>query len=69
MSAQSSKITPSPFFLHDAANGSDQIRVVLWLDLRRKMPWHLSALNRLFMLLAQLDPAIRGMRKNAAVRA
>ena len=56
-------------FLHDAANSSDEIRVVLWLDLRRKMPWHLSALNRLFTLLAQLDPAIRGMRKNGVVRA
>ncbi len=56
-------------FLHDAANTSDEIRVVLWLDLRRRMPPHLRVLNRMFMLLAQLDPAIRGMRKNAAIRA
>lgn len=54
--------------LHDAANTSDQIRVVLWLDMMRKMPWHLSLLNKTFMLIAELDPTIRGIRKNAIVR-
>jgi aspartyl/asparaginyl beta-hydroxylase (cupin superfamily) len=56
-------------FLHDAANGSNEIRVVLWLDLRRKMPWHLSLLNRTLLLLAELDPNIRGIRKNAVIKA
>jgi len=55
-------------FLHDAANGSKEIRVVLWLDLRRRMPWHLSLLNRALLALAQLDPTIRNIRKNAVVR-
>ncbi len=55
-------------YLHDAANGSDQIRVVLWLDLRRKMPWPLSALNRSLLFLAELDPTIRGIRKNAVIK-
>ncbi|HEY8253093.1 MAG TPA: aspartyl/asparaginyl beta-hydroxylase domain-containing protein, partial [Rhizomicrobium sp.] len=33
-------------FLHDAANESDQVRVVLFLDLARRMPWPLALLNR-----------------------
>ena len=49
--------------------GSNEIRVVLWLDLRRKMPWHLSLLNRTLLLLAELDPNIRGIRKNAVIKA
>lgn len=54
-------------FLHDAENRSGQIRVVLFLDLRRRMPWYLSALNRTSLLLAQLDPQVRGIRRNAVV--
>ena len=49
-------------------DGSNEIRVVLWLHLRRKMPWHLSLLNRT-LLLAELDPNIRGIRKNAVIKA
>lgn len=55
-------------FLHDAANTSDQIRVVLFLDLRRRMPWPLDALNRTGLTLAQLDGNVRGIRRNAVVR-
>jgi hypothetical protein len=30
-------------YLHDAKNDSDEVRVVMWIDVRRKMPWWLQA--------------------------
>ena len=54
-------------FLHDAANESDEVRVVLWLDVARKMPWHLSLLNKLFIEIAHRDPSVREIRANAKV--
>ena len=56
-------------FLHDAANESDQVRVVLFLDLARKMPWPLALLNRLFLWIAHQDKSVREIRKNATIRA
>jgi len=55
-------------FLHDAANESDQVRVVLFLDLARKMPWPLALLNRLFLWIAHQDKSVREIRKNATIR-
>lgn len=55
-------------FVHDAANDSDQIRVILWLDVRRRMPPKLEVLNRLLLEIAHLDPAVAQIRKNAIVR-
>ncbi|MEN3950755.1 aspartyl/asparaginyl beta-hydroxylase domain-containing protein [Iodidimonas sp. SYSU 1G8] len=52
-------------FLHDAANGSGQVRVVMWLDIMRRMPLHLRLFNRFCLLFFQLDPSIRRIRKNA----
>ena len=54
-------------FLHDAANYSDQVRVVLWLDLRRKMPLPLQLLNRLILHIARYDPAVKQILKDAVV--
>jgi ornithine lipid ester-linked acyl 2-hydroxylase len=54
-------------FLHDAQNGSDQTRVVLWLDLARRMPTHLHVLNTLLLKIAHLEPTIAGVRKRAVV--
>ena len=56
-------------FLHDAANESDQVRVVLFLDLVRKMPWPLALLNRLFLWIARQDKSVREIRKNATIKA
>ena len=56
-------------WLHDAANESDEVRVVLWLDLARKMPWHLALLNRFCLGVAQLAPSVRRIRKNAVIGA
>jgi beta-hydroxylase len=56
-------------FLHDAANESDEVRVVLFLDVARKMPWHLSLLNKLFLWIAHQTEEVRQIRANAVVQA
>ena len=55
--------------LHDAKNGSSDVRVVLWLDLRRKLPLYLGALNTMILEIAHRAPAIAAVRRNAVVRA
>lgn len=54
-------------FLHDAANESNEVRVVLFLDIARNMPWHLSLMNRLFLFIAHADASVRRIRVNARV--
>lgn len=54
--------------LHDASNESDQIRVVLWLDIRRPMPTVLEWFHGLFVKTAMLHPFLGKVRKNATVR-
>ncbi|HWU55181.1 MAG TPA: aspartyl/asparaginyl beta-hydroxylase domain-containing protein [Rhizomicrobium sp.] len=56
-------------FLHDAANETDQVRVVLFLDVARKMAWPLALLNRLFLWIAHRDKSVRQIRANAKVTA
>ena len=56
-------------FLHEAANESDQVRVVLFLDVARKMPWRLALLNRLFLWIAHQDKSVREIRANAKIKA
>jgi aspartyl/asparaginyl beta-hydroxylase (cupin superfamily) len=55
-------------FLHDAANDTDQVRVVLFLDVARKMPWRLALLNRLFLWIAHQEKSVREVRTNAKIR-
>lgn len=55
-------------FLHDAQNGSNETRVVLWLDLARRMPPHLHAFNTLFLKLAHFEPTIAKIRQRAQVK-
>ena len=55
-------------FVHDAANESDEVRVVLWLDIARKMPLHLHLLNKLFIAIAHTEASLREIRTNARVR-
>jgi len=56
-------------FLHDACNDSDQVRVVLFLDVARKMAWPLALLNRVFLWIAHRTEAVRQIRENATVKA
>ena len=55
-------------YLHDARNASDQIRVVLWLDMRRPMPWFLQVFNMACMAIAHREKSIRKIRENSLVR-
>ena len=55
-------------FLHDAANESDQVRVVLFLDIRRKMPFYLQLLNLIVLGIAYRDPSIKNIQKYARIR-
>ncbi len=56
-------------FLHDAANYSDEVRVVLWIDLEKKMPWYLQLLNRMSLAIAMRDPSVKQIQKNAVMQA
>jgi beta-hydroxylase len=56
-------------FLHEAANESLQVRVVLFLDVARKMVWPLALLNRFFLWIAHQDKSVREIRANAKVTA
>ncbi|MFK7896301.1 MAG: aspartyl/asparaginyl beta-hydroxylase domain-containing protein [Myxococcota bacterium] len=55
-------------YLHDASNESDQPRAVLYLDLRKPLPWYLHYPNVLFIWLAHLDPSVREIREGAVMR-
>jgi beta-hydroxylase len=55
-------------FLHDAKNDSDQVRVILWLDLRRRMPPYLNAFNTMLLEIAHRAPSVAAVRKNAVVK-
>lgn len=55
-------------YLHDAANESDEVRVVLWLDLAKKLPWYVQPVNRLFLWIAHRDESVRRIRDRARVR-
>jgi len=54
-------------YLHDAANESDEVRVVLWLDLLKPLPWYLSLANRAFLWVAHRDASVARIRDNALV--
>jgi beta-hydroxylase len=55
-------------FLHDAANESGEVRVVLWLDLARKMPLVFDLINRTALWIGFRDPSVKQIRENAIVR-
>ncbi|MBW2696749.1 MAG: aspartyl/asparaginyl beta-hydroxylase domain-containing protein, partial [Deltaproteobacteria bacterium] len=54
-------------YLHDAANDSDEVRVVLWLDVARKMSFWLHAFNKLFLFIVHRDASIKVIRNNARI--
>lgn len=56
-------------YLHDARNGSDQIRVVLWLDMRRPMPFYLQLFNMLCLAVAHREKSVRQIRENTLIEA
>jgi ornithine lipid ester-linked acyl 2-hydroxylase len=54
-------------FLHDAANDSSEVRVVLWLDVARRMSLPFALMNRFFLWIAFRDPSVTEIRRNAVV--
>lgn len=55
-------------YLHDASNESSEPRAVLYLDLRKPLPWYLHFPNVLFIWLAQFDSSVKDIRKGALMR-
>ena len=51
--------------LHEARNDSDQARVVLFVDMRRRLPILLRIYNEVCLFFARFDGALRTMRWNA----
>jgi len=54
-------------YLHDARNASDQIRVVLWLDVRRRMPWYLQIFNMFCLAVAHREKSVKKIRENTLI--
>jgi beta-hydroxylase len=55
-------------YLHDAANESSEVRVVFWLDLRRKFPFYLQLYNVLCLWFIHQDSSMKKLRDNAQVK-
>jgi beta-hydroxylase len=54
-------------YLHDAANESDEVRVVLWLDMRRPMPFYVQWFNQLCLWLVYHDTSVEKIRRGALI--
>ncbi len=54
-------------YLHAAANESDEVRVVLWLDMRRTMPFYVQWFNRLCLWLVYNDNSVEKIRRGALI--
>ncbi len=54
-------------YLHEAANDSDRVRVVLRLDFRRKLPCYLDAFNRFCLFVIHNGPSVQRIRRHAIV--
>ena len=54
-------------YLHDAANDSDQVRVVLWLDMRRPMPFYAAIFSHLVLWVAGRDASVEKIRRKAVI--
>lgn len=54
-------------YLHDARNSSDEIRVVLWLDLRRRMSWYLQIFNILCLEIVHREKSVKQIRTNTLI--
>jgi aspartyl/asparaginyl beta-hydroxylase (cupin superfamily) len=54
-------------YLHDARNNSDEIRVILWLDLARKLPWYLHLFNVLVLFIAHQEGTVKEVRRRATL--
>jgi aspartyl/asparaginyl beta-hydroxylase (cupin superfamily) len=54
-------------YTHDAANNSQETRVVLWIDIARKLPFFYHWFNRLCLFFIYREPGVRKIRRIAEV--
>ena len=55
-------------YLHDAANESKEIRVVLFIDVVRKFHWSIDWFNKLFLFIAYKTKYVKQIAENAKVK-
>jgi aspartyl/asparaginyl beta-hydroxylase (cupin superfamily) len=55
-------------YLHDAHNDSDKIRVVLFLDVARKLPWYFNLFNKMSLWVAMNESSVCETRKHAIMK-
>lgn len=54
-------------FMHDAANESNAVRVVLWIDIARPMPFYWNWFNKTILWVGFRNSFFKQMRENARV--
>lgn len=54
-------------FLHDAHNDSNEVRVVLWLDVARRLAWYLHLFNMLVLFIAHKEKSVKRVRRRATL--
>lgn len=55
-------------YLHDAANQSDQVRIVLFIDVERKFPLFIHWFNQFLLWIAYQSPKVKQVAKDAEVQ-
>ncbi|MFT7232377.1 MAG: aspartyl/asparaginyl beta-hydroxylase (cupin superfamily) [Cyclobacteriaceae bacterium] len=56
------------YYLHEAANESDEVRVVMFIDVLRKFPVWLDWLNVLILKIAYQTKGVKAVAKNAKIK-
>lgn len=54
-------------FMHEAANESDEVRVILFLDVARRMPWYLELFNRIVLFVVHREGSVKSIREAARI--
>ncbi|MEE3326459.1 MAG: aspartyl/asparaginyl beta-hydroxylase domain-containing protein [Myxococcota bacterium] len=54
-------------FMHEAANESDEVRVILFLDVARRMPWYLDIFNRIVLFVVHREGSVKSIREAARI--
>lgn len=52
-------------YLHDAANETDEIRVIMWIYVERKFPFWLRWINKFFLFVAYQTKSAKKVAENA----
>ena len=55
-------------FIHEARNEYDEPRIVLFLDVARKLPWYAHVINKLMLKIAMKDSVVMNLKKSSVVK-